>query len=62
MVFSTLGRFLHRIYEHTMNLAVEPELANVVLWSSRTRWLSFGDFRGFLSNWVLMESSSTGRE
>jgi hypothetical protein len=48
MVFSTLERFLHRIYQYTMNLAVEPELANVVLWSSRTRWLSFGDFRGFL--------------
>jgi hypothetical protein len=48
MVFSTLERFFHRIYEYTMNLAVEPELVEVVLWSSRTRWLNFGDFRGFL--------------
>jgi hypothetical protein len=48
MVFSTLERFLHRIYEHTMHLAVEPELVDVVLWSSRNKWLNFGDFRGFL--------------
>ncbi len=48
MVFSALERFSHRVYQSTMNLAVEPELADVVLWSSRTRWLNFGEFKEFL--------------
>ncbi len=47
MVFATLERFLHRIYEGTMNLAVEPELQGVVSWLSN-RWIAVGDFPAFL--------------
>jgi hypothetical protein len=47
MVFATLERFLHRIYEGTMNLAVEPELEDVVSWLSN-KWVPVGEFRTFL--------------
>ena len=47
MVFSTLERFFHHIYQSTMNLAVRPELAGVVS-SLSDKWIALGEFRAFL--------------
>jgi hypothetical protein len=47
MVFATLERFLHRIYNGTMTLAVEPQLQDVVSWLS-SKWIAVGDFPTFL--------------